>query len=211
MRIIWCGEKRTKEEKKNLQVHIKVQYKNNKENLNVVSCTHWRKESSFHLSTISMLNQQVCVYANRITNAAKTVKNGSWNQTKHHTALLQTQPPAGHRGNWLKAFVLLVIHIGRLIIMHSPLISTSLLTVINKQISFNLINGGWGRVTGEQPGGFTFTFGVWHWSKCWRAWKICSFYEFGIVFNFISTLSSQHTSWVLCINLWSDNVLKWSQ
>lgn len=45
-----------------------VQYKKNKENLNVVSCSHWRKESSFPRNTSSMLNQCVRVYANGLTN-----------------------------------------------------------------------------------------------------------------------------------------------
>lgn len=57
-----------KTKQKNLQVHIMIQYEKHKENLNVVSYSHWRKESLFTRSTISMLHQCVRVYANGLTN-----------------------------------------------------------------------------------------------------------------------------------------------
>lgn len=56
-----------KTKQKNLQVHIMIQYEKHKENLNVVSCSRWRKESLFARNTISMLNQCVRVYANGLT------------------------------------------------------------------------------------------------------------------------------------------------
>lgn len=64
--IVTIWKKTNKQQ--NLQVHIMVQYKENKENLNIVSCSRWREESLFPHSNISLLNQCVCVYANGLAN-----------------------------------------------------------------------------------------------------------------------------------------------